>query len=33
MNELAIRQDNAPAISESTKELIKAGVSENTLIA
>ena len=33
MNELAIRQENALAISADTKELIQAGVSENTLRA
>ena len=33
MNELAIRQDNALAISRDAAELIKTGVSENTLIA
>ena len=33
MNELAIRQDNAPAISGDTTELIKAGESANTLRA
>ena len=31
MNELAVREGNVLAISESTKELIQAGVSENTL--
>ena len=33
MNELAVRQENALAISADTKELIQAGVSENTLRA
>ena len=33
MDELAIRQENALAISADTKELIQAGVSENTLRA
>ncbi len=33
MNRLAIRQENALAISDSTKGLIRAGVSENTLRA
>ena len=33
MNELAIRQENAVAISEDTAELIQAGVSANTLRA
>ena len=30
MNTLAIKQENAVVISDSTKELIRAGVSENT---
>ncbi len=33
MNELAITQQNPLAIGVDTEELIKAGVSENTLIA
>ena len=33
MNEVAARQENAVAISIETEELIKAGVSENTLKA
>ena len=33
MNELAVRRENALAIGADTKELIKAGVSENTLKA
>ena len=33
MNELEIKQENAVAISVDMKELIRAGVSENTLIA
>ena len=31
MNELAVKHENAVAISDSTKDLIRAGVSENTL--
>ena len=31
MNEVAIRDQNALAINESTKELIQAGVSANAL--
>ena len=33
MNELTVRQENAVAISVETEELIRAGVSENTLKA
>ena len=33
MNELAVRQDSALAISIETEELIRAGVAENTLKA
>lgn len=33
MNTLAIKQENAVVISDSTKELIRSGVSENTLKA
>ena len=33
MNEVAVRQENAVAISIETEELIKAGVAENTLKA
>ncbi|MDE0298090.1 MAG: hypothetical protein OXN17_05625 [Candidatus Poribacteria bacterium] len=32
MHELAITQENALTISADTEELIKAGVSENTLV-
>ena len=31
MNELLVKQENSVAISDSTKELIKHGVSENML--
>ncbi len=33
MNELAVKQENSLNISDSTKELIKRGVSNNTLAA
>ena len=33
MNELAVKQENSPKVSDSTKELIRAGVSHNTLKA
>ena len=33
MNELAVKQENSPKVSDSTKELIKHGVSKNTLAA
>ena len=33
MNELAMREQRALVISDSTKELIRTGVSENTLRA
>ena len=33
MNELAIKQQESLAVSDSTKELILSGVSENTLQA
>ena len=33
MDKMAIGQENAVVISRDTKELIKAGVSENTLKA
>ncbi len=33
MNELAVKQESSVAISDSTKELIKHGVSKNTLAA
>ena len=33
MNELAVRGGNALAVSDSTKEFIPAGVSDNTLRA